>query len=128
MHEGRLKHVVDKEFPDFTKLIEKETDPKLIASLFRDYTFLISMYTLEPCHINLKQNGEYGVGRSVVPKNLGRPAVILANKLRYKHPWLEYAHAYALNNWTLLKKGGDDWNQIENIRMFRQFHGCLNES
>lgn len=87
--DGKLKEYVDKYIPDLSKEIEKETDPHLVTCLFRDYTFLISMYALEPSHLHLLKTGNYGLARDSIPYNLGRPAVILSKKLKYNHPWLD---------------------------------------
>lgn len=38
-----------RELPDHTKDIENITDSRLLAALFRDYTFAASAYLLEPC-------------------------------------------------------------------------------
>jgi indoleamine 2,3-dioxygenase len=42
--------------------------PDLIGALFRDYTFICSAYILEPCDLNWRKSGEYGLGRDRLPK------------------------------------------------------------
>jgi indoleamine 2,3-dioxygenase len=53
-------------------------EPALVTALFRDYTFLASAYLLEPCDINQRKNGNYGLGRDVLPKNIAVPLTQLS--------------------------------------------------
>jgi len=36
---------------------------------------MASCYILEPCDINWRKTGQYGLGREVVPKNIAVPMV-----------------------------------------------------
>ena len=91
---------------------------QIIASLFRDYCFLASAYSLETSHYNL-EDGKYGIARDELPPNLTIPLTILGEKIGTK-PWLCYAYGYGLNN-AILKEGAlnlGDYRSYETIRMF----------
>jgi indoleamine 2,3-dioxygenase len=68
---GDFGEAVKKELPliDMSEL----TRPDLITALFRDYTFLCSAYILEPCDLNWRKSGSYGLGRDVLPKQIAVP-------------------------------------------------------
>ena len=59
--------------------VDEITDVKLLAALFRDYCFLASAYSLEPCHMFLKEStdNKYGEARSVLPPQLSIPLINL---------------------------------------------------
>jgi indoleamine 2,3-dioxygenase len=67
--------------------------PQQLA-LYRDYTFVASAYLLEPCDLLYRKTGDYGLGRSVLPKNIAVPLVQVAEKIGAK-PFMEYALSYA---------------------------------
>ncbi|KAF9091605.1 hypothetical protein BGX29_010873 [Mortierella sp. GBA35] len=69
-------------------------DSELLSALYRDYTFVASAYLLEPCDILYRKTGDYGLGRSVLPKNIAVPLVQVAEKIGAK-PFMEYALSYA---------------------------------
>jgi indoleamine 2,3-dioxygenase len=71
------------------------------TALFRDYSMLTSSYLLESCHLSYLQTKNYGEGMSKIPAKLAVPLKLLADRLYYKQPLLDYAHAYALYNWKL---------------------------
>lgn len=72
--EGKLGDVVDNEFPDLTDAMELyKDDLPMMNALYRDYSFLLSAYLLEPCHMRFLKGEEYGLGRQVLPKNIARP-------------------------------------------------------
>lgn len=98
---------------------------KLLHALFRDYTFLASAYMLEPCHKRFLETGEYGLGRSRLPKCIAAPLSAIGKKLRVR-PFMEYALSYALMNWKLVdaSKGFT----VENMRIIRAFEGSTDES
>jgi len=62
---------------------------------------LTSSYLLESCHLSYLQIKNYGEGMSKIPAKLAVPLKLLADRLYYKQPLLDYAHAYALYNWKL---------------------------
>lgn len=82
------------EIPDFTEQVKKVQDTRILSALFRDYTFWTSAYLLEPCHLNLHSNGNYGLARSILPQRIAVPLTIIAEKLGMK-PFMEYAQSYA---------------------------------
>lgn len=103
-------------------------DNRLATALFRDYTFLASAYLLEPSHLGLLASGSagiYGEGRDHIPEAIAVPLVKLAQHLD-NIPLLDYAHAYALNNFYTVDpaKGLGDWR---NLKTFRKFHGGADE-
>lgn len=55
---------------------------------------MASAYLLEPCDILYRKTGDYGLGRSVLPKNIAVPLVQVAEKIGAK-PFMEYALSYA---------------------------------
>lgn len=72
--------------PDFTdevdNLVTSDGHPDLAAvtAVFRDYSFLASSYTLEPCWERFKSGLEgYGLGRDRLPRCLAGPLVKTAN-------------------------------------------------
>lgn len=74
-------------------------DVQVIAALFRAYTFLSSAYTLEPAHHARTEGEGYGTARNVLPPQLARPLVVVADALGV-HPWLDYHYAYSLYNYV----------------------------
>jgi len=102
---NKLRTTVDTEFPDLTSQIQK-VDPKdarMNTALFRDYSMLSAGYMLESCHNSYLATKYYGLGSDHIPKNLAVPMKMLADRLEYGQPLLEYACGYALNNWKLVK-------------------------
>ena len=89
-------------FGDFGEAVKKLpeydtseiTDSRLIAALYRDYTFLASSYLLEPCDLLYRSEGKYGLGRDVLPRNIAVPLKNVADKLG-AYPFMEYAMSYA---------------------------------
>ncbi|KAF9359228.1 hypothetical protein BGX26_012835 [Mortierella sp. AD094] len=93
-------------------------DSELLSALYRDYTFVASAYLLEPCDLLFRKRGEYGLGRSVLPKNIAVPLVQVAEKIGAK-PFMEYALSYALYNYRRIDKSkGLVWGNLELIRPF----------
>ncbi|KAF9969296.1 hypothetical protein BGZ73_008396 [Actinomortierella ambigua] len=98
--------------------LSKVTDSEVLSALYRDYTFLASSYLLEPCDINYRKTGDYGLGRQVLPKNIAVPLVQVADKIGAK-PFMEYALSYALYNYRRVDKSkGLVWGNLELIRAF----------
>lgn len=100
-------------------------DTRLLSALFRDYTFWASSYLLEPCHLGMLKNGEYGLGRDILPRNIAVPLDVVARKLGMK-PFMEYALSYALYNW----KRNDIARPIafDNLELIRKFTGMSSEA
>lgn len=69
-------------------------DSHLLTALFRDYSFVASSYLLEPCDIEFRKTGKYGLGRQTLPKNVAVPFYQIAQKMNAK-PFMEYALSYA---------------------------------
>jgi indoleamine 2,3-dioxygenase len=94
--EGKLGQTVLDELPDLTAAIEKHKDDlPLMNALYRDYSFLVSAYLLEPCKLDHNQTEEithvvlghgrylkgldYGLGRSKLPRNIAVPMLKVAD-------------------------------------------------
>jgi indoleamine 2,3-dioxygenase len=63
---------------------------------------------------------DYGLAKSVLPRNISIPLCYLAEKLGAK-PWLEYAQSYALSNWR--KRDQAKGMQLDNLELVRCFEG-----
>lgn len=101
-------------------------DVKLLSALHRDYCFLASAYSLEPCHIELEKsnNNSYGQARNVLPPQLSIPLILLSKKLD-TYPWLDYAYGYGLNNAVLINK--ENKCDYKNYKTVRTFNGHESE-
>lgn len=77
--------------PDYLSFVQKEEDPRLISTLWRDYSILAAEYMLEPCHLSYLETKNYGLGSSFIPENIAKPMVCLAEKMKYKNYLLDYA-------------------------------------
>jgi indoleamine 2,3-dioxygenase len=97
----------------------------LPTALFRDYTFATSAYLLEPCDIMNRKKGDYGLGRSKLPKQLAVPLHKISAKIGAK-PYMEYAQSYSLYNFQ--KKSPSAGLEYENLKLIRQFSGMESES
>lgn len=102
-------------------------DNRLTTALFRDYSFLAAAYTLEPSHLALinSPTGVYGEARDHLPPTIAVPLAKLAKKLDF-FPMMDYAHAYALNNFYKIDKNVplSEWR---NLKTYRKFHGGADE-
>ncbi|CAG8481691.1 11322_t:CDS:10 [Funneliformis caledonium] len=74
LSKGQLGEAV-KDLPQYD--VSDINDQRLLSALFRDYTFLTSAYLLEPCDIMYREKKDYGLGRSVLPKNIAIPLATL---------------------------------------------------
>lgn len=99
-------------------------DGRLLTALFRDYTFASSSYLLEPCDLNRLKTGQYGLGRSVLPRQLAVPLHQIAAKIGAK-PFMEYAQSYSLYNYQ--KVDPNQGLKYENLALIRAFSGCKSE-
>ena len=141
---NELGKTVDSDFPDLMHEIQKvdNSDQRMLAALFRDYSFLSSAYMLEPSHIHYLQTGNYGQANCTLPEKLAVPMQTIANKLNYGKPLLEYGYGYALGNWKLLNDPNPEELSYENkdilppsgtklkdhISNVRLFNGCTDEA
>lgn len=107
---------------DFTYIKDK----RLLAALHRDYCFLASAYSLEPCHLSLINSEEkkYGEARTNIPPQLAIPLQVLGKKNDI-FPWLDYAYGYGLNNAVL--KDDCDPKQYDSYTTIRTFNGSNSE-
>lgn len=119
---GKFGDAVLKELPLYN--VDKITDSRLVSALVRDYSFLASMYLLEPCDISIRKNKVYGLARDVLPASIAVPFTKLAEKAG-AYPFLEYSNGYVGTNWKLIdpKRPMDP----ENIQLLRQFEGGKDE-
>jgi indoleamine 2,3-dioxygenase len=120
--DGRLGAVVEKELPLVE--VEKYTESRVVSALFRDYSYIASMYLLEPCDQNMRKTGKYGLGRPTLPRNIAVPFTKLAAKLNAK-PFFEYSHGYVVFNWIKKDPKGD--MSPENLILPRRFEGGKDE-
>jgi len=120
LYHGHLGPAVEAELPEYSTAELAKADQRLLAALFRDYTFLTSAYLLEPCDIQYRKDGTYGLGRARLPANVARPLKYVADRLQAR-PFMEYAMTYALYNWRRvdLNRGID----YDNLRLIRTLHG-----
>jgi indoleamine 2,3-dioxygenase len=101
-----------------------ETDSFIIQALFRAYAFLSSAYLLTPAYHSQK-DGNYGKALNILPKNLAKPFVCVADKLQVM-PWLEYHYAYSLGNYIKVDPtAGLFW---KNLKMACSFTGGADET
>ncbi|KAJ3204517.1 hypothetical protein HDU67_009456 [Dinochytrium kinnereticum] len=120
--EGTFGEAVERELGEVE--VEGVVDQRVLMALFRDYTFAASAYLLEPCDILNRKRGEYGLGRSRLPRSLAVPLTKVAEKIGSK-PFMEYAQSYALYNY----KRKDESKPIvyENLELIRKFSGMPSE-
>jgi indoleamine 2,3-dioxygenase len=110
--------------PDYSSVIDKETDVFILQALYRAYTFVTSGFTLEQAYQEFLISGNYGIARQILPANIAKPLVLVSNKLE-AYPWLDYHYSYSLGNYV--KKdpaGGLHW---ENLDMACKFTGTTDE-
>lgn len=104
---------------------EASEDMMLAMALYRDYCFLASAYLLEDCHHNYVKTGKYGLGRALLPKQIAKPLVKLAEIVQMK-PFMEYNSGYALNNY--FRKNKNEGVNIDNIDIKRSFINIKSEA
>ncbi|KAJ4396240.1 hypothetical protein N0V93_000459 [Gnomoniopsis smithogilvyi] len=117
-----LGPTVDKEFPDLTFAVDMYKDNMpLMNAIYRDYSFLLSAYLLEPCHERFLKGEPYGLGRQTLPAVVARPMARVAEITGFM-PFMEYAGSYALYNYKL--EDPSKGMEYDNIRLIRAFeHG-----
>lgn len=110
----------------------------VMSALFRDLSFLVSSYLLEPVDLHFKATGTYTAGRDVLPRAVAVPFKKLADALghfpcvRCSGPssalqltltrlcrYMEYASSYALQNWKRVDPKGPI--AYDNLRLIRAF-------
>ena len=110
--------------PDYSSIIDKESDVFILQALYRAYTFITSGFTLEQAYQEFIQSGNYGVARQLLPKNIALPLVLVSNKLDV-YPWLDYHYSYSLGNYVKKDPAGDlHW---KNLDMACKFTGTTDE-
>ena len=75
----------------------KETDPFMLAALYRAYTFVASGFLLSPAHHSRDSNGTYGRAHERLSDNIAQPLCHVADALQV-YPFLDYHYAYSLGN------------------------------
>lgn len=113
------------EIPDYTEVIlSLSPEPFILQALFRAYTFIASAYTLELSYQVFVKTGQYGSARRMIPANIARPLVLVAERLNV-YPWLDYHYAYSLGNYVKHNSNGSlDW---KNLGMACSFTGGKDE-
>lgn len=77
--QNKLGPTVDADFPDLTWAVDRyKHDMPLMNALYRDYSFLLSAYLLEPCHERFLKGEPYGLGRQTLPAVIARPMARVA--------------------------------------------------
>ena len=110
--------------PDYSDLINLETDVFVLQALYRAYTFVTSGFTLEQAYQEFLKSGNYGVARQLLPANIAVPLVLVSNKLDV-YPWLDYHYSYSLGNYVKKDTNGDlHW---QNLDMACKFTGTSDE-
>ena len=110
--------------PNYSNIIDKETDVFVLQALYRAYTFVTSGFTLEQAYQEFLQSGNYGVARQMLPKNIAEPLVLVSNKLDV-YPWLDYHYSYSLGNYV--KKDPESSLHWKNLDMACKFTGTSDE-
>ncbi|VBB75136.1 Putative protein of unknown function [Podospora comata] len=124
--EGKLGNVVLSELPDLTSHIDKYApNLPLMNALYRDYSFLLSAFLLEPCHLRFIKGEPYGLARDVLPASIARPIKRCAELTGFK-PFMEYAGSYALYNYRLANPPSG--LSYPNLRLIRAFEHGLDPS
>ncbi|ORY02025.1 IDO-domain-containing protein [Basidiobolus meristosporus CBS 931.73] len=119
---GELGQAVTNELPLYD--VDHIQDNQLLSALYRDYTFLASAYLLEPCDINFRTTGDYGLARDVLPKNIAIPLAKVSEKIGAK-PFMEYAMSYSLYNYQRIDKSKPA--DYPNLNLVRGFAGAKSE-
>ncbi len=110
--------------PNYLSHVQTETNPFVLAALFRAYGFVTSAYTLAPSHHNFLKTGKYGKAHEVLPANVAQPFAAVADKLEV-YPWIDYHYAYSLGNYQKIDKSkGFEWT---NLAMAAKFSGMDDE-
>jgi indoleamine 2,3-dioxygenase len=113
-----------KNIPDYSNLIQEETNIFVLQALYRAYSFITSGYTLEKSYQEFLKSGNYGIARQLLPKNLSIPFVLVCTKID-AYPWLDYHYAYSLGNYVKKDKTGNlHW---KNLDMACKFTGTPDE-
>jgi len=110
---------------DYCELVKIEEDVFVIAALYRALTFIASAYLLEKAHHEKGIEENYGQARQLLPKNVSKSLVEVANKLGV-YPFLDYHYAYALGNYNKIDKEGSF--EYKNLKMACAFSGKSDES
>ncbi|KAJ4467817.1 IDO-domain-containing protein [Lentinula aciculospora] len=123
---GKLGETVENELPDLSGEVEKfKGDAGIMNAIYRDYSFLLSAYLLEPCHQRFVRGEGYGLGRQRLPVVIAKPMVKVAEIAGFK-PFMEYAGSYALYNYRL--EDPSFGLAYSNLRLVRAFEQGLNPS
>ena len=110
--------------PNYSTIIDKETDVFVLQALYRAYTFVTSGFTLEQAYQEFLKSGNYGIARQMLPKNIAEPLVLVSSKLDV-YPWLDYHYSYSLGNYV--KKDPNGSLHWKNLDMACKFTGTSDE-
>ncbi|KAJ3731341.1 IDO-domain-containing protein [Lentinula guzmanii] len=118
---GNLGETVEKELPDLSEEVEKfKDDAAIMNAIYRDYSFLLSAYLLEPCHLRFLKGEGYGLGRQRLPAVIAKPMVKVSEIAGFK-PFMEYAGSYALYNYRFSDPSlGLTYSNLRLVRAFEQ--------
>ncbi|RKP06961.1 hypothetical protein THASP1DRAFT_35029 [Thamnocephalis sphaerospora] len=119
---GEFGAAVDRELPEYD--LSHVTDTRLLSALYRDLTFVASAYLLEPCDLQFRRSGSYGLGRQVLPRNIAVPLSVVAHKIGAK-PFMEYALSYALYNYRKIEQSKP--LGFDNLALVRGFSNDVDE-
>lgn len=122
-NEGAFEATARK-LPNFKASVKQETDPFLLAALFRAYSFVSSAYTLAPAHHQFIKTEKYGKAHATLPASIAQPFVAVSEKID-AYPWLDYHYAYSLGNYQKIDQSGSlEWT---NLGMAAKFSGMDDE-
>ncbi len=144
MAKNELRTTVDREFPNLMDQIKKVdiNDSRLNAALFRDFSHLSAGYLLESSHLSYMKTKSYGLGSEHLPENIAVPLKVMADRVKYGQPLLEYAYGYGLYNWKFAvdpTPGSTEYtNEMvlpkkevsikKHLNMIRKLNGCTDEA
>lgn len=90
----------------------------VIQALYRAYTFLASVYTLELSYQQYVIDGNYGKTRTVLPANVAKPLMAVSEKLDV-YPFLDYHYSYSLGNYVKINPDeGLHWRNLNTVCRF----------
>eukprot|EP01112_Ceratiomyxa_fruticulosa_P012968 TRINITY_DN361_c0_g1_i1.p1 TRINITY_DN361_c0_g1~~TRINITY_DN361_c0_g1_i1.p1 ORF type:complete len:475 (+),score=88.65 TRINITY_DN361_c0_g1_i1:120-1544(+) len=119
---GEFGPTIDKSLPEYD--VSNIKDTRLLLALFRDYTFAVSAYLLEPCDLRYKQGLPYGKGRDILPRSLAVPLSKISEQIGSR-PFMEYAQTYALANYKRINPQLPP--EYDNLELIRKPSGLPSE-
>lgn len=120
-----LSSLIHDELPNYSDIIETETDILTIHALYRAYSFIATAYILEPCYLKFKINVTYKFMREKIPEKIAVPLYYISNKLK-TFPWLDHTYCYSLGNYVKIDK--NKGLTLKNLKMACSFTNTDDET